>query len=299
MPAKVAHALGLTITHTYGYFYSMESKEVPLVGRIKYAQVDFATLPKKKVLATILVADIPPSYGMLLSMNFYKYVGGEILMDWSHALIPVNGKMKKLFPEKQYEFIVQKPDDPKVKILYEDMGHGNYMIMSLEEIQIPKGVLHDPNEVWILEFDGSCSLASSRAGVVLVPPEGKVHPFSFKLQFENTNNIVEYDTLIIGLNVVKEKGVKNLLACGDAELVVKQVRSLFQVKNKRLKHYKYQVWDYIEFFDAFSIEAVLREKNTRADSLDVSGSLMILHPNFSQDRFTIEMIHRPSVPNNA
>ncbi|KAH9288089.1 hypothetical protein KI387_032206, partial [Taxus chinensis] len=72
MPAKVAHALGLTLTHTYGSCYSMESKEVPLVGRIKDAQVAFAALPEKKVLATILVADIPPSYGMLLSRNFCK-----------------------------------------------------------------------------------------------------------------------------------------------------------------------------------------------------------------------------------
>ncbi|KAH9315507.1 hypothetical protein KI387_024134 [Taxus chinensis] len=91
MPAKVAHALGLNLTRTYGSCYFMESKEVPLVGRIKDAQVAFAAFPEKKVLATILVADIPPSYGMLLSIKFYKDVSGEIQMDWSHAIIPVNG----------------------------------------------------------------------------------------------------------------------------------------------------------------------------------------------------------------
>ncbi|KAH9305236.1 hypothetical protein KI387_009640, partial [Taxus chinensis] len=97
------------------------------------AQVAFAALPEKRVLATILVADIPPSYGMLLSRNFSKNVGGEIMMDWSHALIPVNGKMKKLLPEKQTEYIVQKIDDPKAQILYADIGHGNYMVMSQGE----------------------------------------------------------------------------------------------------------------------------------------------------------------------
>ncbi|KAH9320026.1 hypothetical protein KI387_021795, partial [Taxus chinensis] len=84
-------------------------------------------------------------------------------MDWSHALIPVNGQMKKLLPEKQSEYIVQKIDDPKAQILYEDMGHGNYMIMSPEEIQLPKVSPKDPNGVWILEFDGSCSSAGSGA----------------------------------------------------------------------------------------------------------------------------------------
>ncbi|KAH9328747.1 hypothetical protein KI387_000855, partial [Taxus chinensis] len=85
-----------------------------------------------------------------------------------------------------------------------------------------------------------CSSAGSGAGVLLISPEGCLYPFSFKLQFENTNNTAEYEALILGLQVAKERGVKNLLARGDAELIVKQVRSLFQVKNGRLKHYRNQ-----------------------------------------------------------
>ncbi|KAH9306120.1 hypothetical protein KI387_010524, partial [Taxus chinensis] len=49
--------------------------------------------------------------------------------------------------------------------------------------------------------------------------------------FENTNNTAEYEALILGLQVAKEQGIKNLLARGDAELIVNQVRNLFQVKN--------------------------------------------------------------------
>ncbi|KAH9310836.1 hypothetical protein KI387_025871 [Taxus chinensis] len=223
MPAKVAHALGLTLTQTYGSYYSMESREVPLVGRIKYAQVAFVAFPEKEVLAIVFVADIPPSYGMFLSRNFCKYVGGEIQMDWSHALIPVNGKMRKLLPEKQTEYIVQKIDDPKAQILYEDIGHGNYMIMSQDEASLPKEVIPNSNGIWTLEFDGICSSASSGVSVVLISPEEKIHPFSFKLQFENTNNTAKYEAIIIGLNMAKEMGVKNLLSHGEAELIVKQV----------------------------------------------------------------------------
>ncbi|KAH9288833.1 hypothetical protein KI387_032950, partial [Taxus chinensis] len=114
-----------------------------------------------------------------------------------------------------------------------------------------------------------------------------------------TNNTAEYEALILGLQVIKEQGVKNLLAHGDAELIVKQVRNLFHVNNRRLKHYRNQVWDSIEFLDAFSIEVMPREENTRADSLAVLGSLLIPHPDFSQDKFTIKMIHIPSVLDNT
>ncbi|KAH9321808.1 hypothetical protein KI387_016447, partial [Taxus chinensis] len=60
--------------------------------------------------------------------------------------------------------------DPKAQILYEDIGHGNYMIMSQEETNLSKGVFLDPNGVWTLEFDGRYSLPGSGAGIVLISP---------------------------------------------------------------------------------------------------------------------------------
>ncbi|MFS6749778.1 hypothetical protein [Staphylococcus aureus] len=56
----------------------MEVKEVPLVGKIKYAQMRFAACPNKKVMTSNLIANIPPRYDMLLSISFCKERGGEI-----------------------------------------------------------------------------------------------------------------------------------------------------------------------------------------------------------------------------
>lgn len=117
--------------------------------------------------------------------------------------------------------------------------------------------------------------------MVLISPEEKIHPFSFKIQFENTNNTAEYEALILGLNMEKEMGAKNLLAHGDVELIVKQAKDLYQVKNRRLKHYRNIFWDSIELLDAFSIEVVPRERNTRFDSIAISQSLLIPHPDLS------------------
>ncbi|KAH9328592.1 hypothetical protein KI387_000700, partial [Taxus chinensis] len=82
-------------------------------------------------------------------------------------------------------------------------------------------------------------------------------------------------------------------------LIVKQVKNQFQVKNDHLRHYRNKVWEAIEVFDAFSIKSVPHEKNDKADSLAVSASLMIPHSEFDQDKYTIEMVFRPSVPDNA
>ena len=81
MPTAVAKALDLPLTKTFGKCYSMDSKQVPLIGQIKHAQVSLVEFPQKRIKLTILVADIPTFYGVLLSRTFYRDLGGEVKMD--------------------------------------------------------------------------------------------------------------------------------------------------------------------------------------------------------------------------
>lgn len=55
--------------------------------------------------------------------------------------------MKKLSPERQVEYIVQKTDEPKDQMLYEDIGHGNYMVMFETKTKFSKVVQDDPNGI--------------------------------------------------------------------------------------------------------------------------------------------------------
>ena len=96
MPAPVAKVLGLDLTKMYGRCYSMDDKQVPLIGQVKDVQVVLHAYPDKRLKLTILIADIPASYGMLLSRTFCKDMGGEIKMDWSEASILVGKKKVKL-----------------------------------------------------------------------------------------------------------------------------------------------------------------------------------------------------------
>jgi len=53
--------------------------------------------------------------------------------------------------------------------------------------------------VWKCLFDGAYSKEGIGDGFLLIAPGGNFFPFSFKLEFETTNNMVEYETLIISL----------------------------------------------------------------------------------------------------
>lgn len=100
------------------------------------------------------------------------------------------------------------------------------------------------------------------------------------------------------MDVAHKRGIKNLHAQGDAKLVVCQVQNVYQTRNDRLKHYQNLVWDNIEIFYAFNIIVLPHEFNDRIDSLIVSATLLIPHIDFGQDRYTIELICRPRVPDN-
>jgi ribonuclease HI len=96
---------------------------------------------------------------------------------------------------------------------------------------------------------------------------------SYKLEFETTNNVAEYESIVLGLRAAREMGIQEVAVFGDAELVVQQVRNTYQAKHPRLRNYRNEVWDLIDnLFSAFNISFILREDNVVADSLTISAS---------------------------
>ena len=76
-------------------------------------------------------------------------------------------------------------------------------------------------------FDGACSRETAGVGVVLVSLEKESTQLSFKLDFQVTNNIVEYEALLLGLNATKGCRIRNIKVFGDANLIIQQVNKTF------------------------------------------------------------------------
>ena len=84
-------ALGLSITKPYHDLYAFDSRAVKCLGVIKDMVVSLAQLPMKSVIMDVVVVDITPKFGLLLSRSWEKKVGGTLQMDLSYATIPVFG----------------------------------------------------------------------------------------------------------------------------------------------------------------------------------------------------------------
>lgn len=60
-----------------------------------------------------------------------------------------------------------------------------------EVIDFETTSISDPNDIWIIEFDGSCSSIGSKTGIIFISPQGKFFPFSFKFQFDSSLTILQ------------------------------------------------------------------------------------------------------------
>jgi ribonuclease HI len=118
------------------------------------------------------------------------------------------------------------------------------------------------------------SSAGSGVGIVLISLDKGVTCFSYRLEFDCTNNISKYEALILGLNLAINMNIRSLRVRGDSDLIVSQVKRDFSAKKLRLKQYRDVVWDAMKSFNEFSIEAIPRDDNSMADALAISTSTL-------------------------
>jgi hypothetical protein len=78
MPKSIINELGLEITKTYHDLYSFNSTKVKCLGVIKDMVVTLFKLPMKSMLMDVVVVDVPPKFGMLLSRSCIKILGGTL-----------------------------------------------------------------------------------------------------------------------------------------------------------------------------------------------------------------------------
>jgi ribonuclease HI len=232
-------------------------------------------------------------------------------MDLTYSTIPVfGGEQRRLYREAQLAYIVSDEADPNnhpIFALDTDLGSSLLQLtdapgssLLIRKHPIPDHLISPQRSlVWKMFFDGASSSEGTGAGVVFISPCQEFVSLSYKLEFEATNNMAEYEALVLGMRAAKEMGIEEMAIFGDAELIIQQVRNAYHAHNFWLRNYRNEVWDLIDnFFLAFNISFIPRGENTLADSLAVSSSLLKfpLPPMVKND---VEIRYRPSVPDNV
>ena len=121
----------------------------------------------------------------------------------------------------------------------------------------------------VVNVDGGARGNPGPAAVaaVLTNPDGGLIEQLGKTIGRATNNVAEYRAVLLGIELAKSVGAREVELIGDSELIVKQVKGEYRVKDAGLQPLHAQVKKALGAFDRWSIRHVRREHNAAADRL--------------------------------
>ena len=140
----------------------------------------------------------------------------------------------------------------------------------------------EKNTEFVLRFDG-CSKGNpglAGAGAVIYDENFEIWSGYQFVGEKATNNMAEYNGLLIGLRESVNKGIKYLKVEGDSLLVIKQMTGEYRVNSENLIELYNEAKNLEKQFITVSYHHILRNKNKRADELANQSLLKNKKDNF-------------------
>ncbi|RVW87540.1 Ribonuclease HI [Vitis vinifera] len=148
---------------------------------------------------------------------------------------------------------------------------------------------------WRMYFDGAANQLGFGIGVLLISSQGDHIPRSVRLVFSDrhpaTNNIVEYEACILGLETALELGIRQMEVFGDSNLVLRQIQGDWKTRDVKLRPYHAYLELLVGRFDDLRYTRLPRAQNQFADALATLASSVdipidvVIRPLLIESRF--------------
>ncbi|XP_074296887.1 uncharacterized protein LOC141627548 [Silene latifolia] len=146
---------------------------------------------------------------------------------------------------------------------------------------------------WQMYFNGAARRDGAGAGVVFISPQNHVMPYSFTLTQFCSNNVAEYQALILGLQMAIEIGVRDMDIYEDSQLVISQVLDEYEVRKEDLIPYHRQALQLLNQLDSINIGHVPRSANKLADALSNLAATLVLG---AEESMQVPVCNRWAIP---
>jgi ribonuclease HI len=126
---------------------------------------------------------------------------------------------------------------------------------------------------WLLMVDGAArgNPGEAGCGAVICDESGAVVKELSRYLGHRTNNVAEYEALLMGLDALLQLGKKRIRVQSDSQLLVRQLSGQYRVKDEKLKPLFRRAVTLLRQFDGYRILHVPRELNKLADRLANRG----------------------------
>jgi ribonuclease HI len=136
--------------------------------------------------------------------------------------------------------------------------------------------------IWVMHFDGAFNLSGVGAGDVLTSPSGDKLFFAIQLCFKPehkvSNNIAEYEGLLVGLRAASALGIKRLIVKGDLQLVENFSNKSYTPKDEHMMAYLEEHRMMEKRFQGLELKHVSRGENVEADEISKRASHRLAQP---------------------
>ncbi|XP_021721069.1 uncharacterized protein LOC110688614 [Chenopodium quinoa] len=141
--------------------------------------------------------------------------------------------------------------------------------------------LDEGKKIWNVFTDGSATVNGSGAGLVITFPEGKNCEYGFKFSFKDSNNKVEYEVAIAGLELCIALEAEHVCLKTDSQLVANQIWGEYEAKEPSMISYLAKIKSVIAKLRTFEIELYPRGQNAQVDALSKLASSTLTELNRS------------------
>jgi ribonuclease HI len=134
-------------------------------------------------------------------------------------------------------------------------------------------IMSESEKPWVVMFDGAARGNPGQAGcgAAICDENGAVVKELSRYLGHTTNNVAEYEALLMGLEALLQLGRKKIVVQSDSELLVRQLNGQYRVKDEKLKVLFQRAMTLLRQFDSYRIPHVRREMNKLADRLANQG----------------------------
>jgi ribonuclease HI len=127
-------------------------------------------------------------------------------------------------------------------------------------------------EAWTIFCDGSWGTFGIGAAAVLISPSKSKTCYAARLDFNCTNNIAEYETLLLGLQKLKAMGIRRAMLKSDSQVILGHVDKSSKARGPKLEKYLDTVRRMEASFEGFSVKNIPRGENEHTDLLAKSAA---------------------------
>jgi ribonuclease HI len=120
--------------------------------------------------------------------------------------------------------------------------------------------------------DGSWGTFGAGAAAVLIAPSKVKTCYVARLDFSLTNNIAEYEALLLRLRKLRAMGIRRAILKTDSQVIPGHVDKSSKARDPKLEKYLDTVRRLEASFEGFFVKNIPRAKNEHADMLAKSAA---------------------------